>query len=164
VIASPLPAVLNPWKSLSFPSTLFLQPIIDSLLAGIPEPSQSDLRLGLQEALVNAAKHGNKLDPQKEVSVHYARIQGQFWWVITDQGEGFHPPCLAAQSEQVLASLVAPVQQPTVKLCQPELPDCEADSGRGLYILYQIFDQVHWSASGTELCLCKCGNLGESPL
>jgi serine/threonine-protein kinase RsbW len=149
VIATSSSGLLNPWKILSFPSTLFLQPILDHLLAGIPEPSKPDLRLGLQEALVNAAKHGNKLDPGKEVSVHYALIQGQFWWVISDQGEGFHPPCVVSHGEP--------------QACKPDLPECVAESGRGLYILYQIFDQVHWSASGTELCLCKCGNLsGES--
>lgn len=152
--ATSFPTSLSSWKSLSFPSTLFLQPILDRLLAGIPEISKPDLRLGLQEALVNAAKHGNGLDPKKEVSVHYALIQGQFWWVISDQGAGFCPPCFATQATHVV-SVTPP--------CQPELPDCESESGRGLFILYQIFDQVHWSAGGTELCLCKCGNPSEEP-
>jgi serine/threonine-protein kinase RsbW len=111
------PSLASAWQSLKFSSTLFLQPILDRLLSGIPAPYQPPLRLGLQEALVNAAKHGNQLDPNKVISVHYAVDQEDCWWVIADQGDGFSPPSVT-QLEKVL------------------LPDCESESGRGLYILY----------------------------
>ncbi len=126
------------WRTVSFASTLYLRPILDLLLAEVPEYFQADLRLGLQEALVNAAKHGNKLDPSKTVLVRFSMIQSQCWWVISDQGPGFTPPsyCYSQTAEA--------------------FPDQERDCGRGLYILYQIFDQVHWNQEGTELSLCKC--------
>ncbi|MFN7514792.1 MAG: anti-sigma regulatory factor, partial [Microcystis sp.] len=47
---------------MSFASTLYLCPILDLLTASIPEELEPEIRLGLQEALVNAAKHGNHLD------------------------------------------------------------------------------------------------------
>ncbi len=123
---------------LSFPSTLYLCPVLDLLLREIPEEFYGEVRLGLQEALVNAAKHGNQLDPSKFVSVRYRQHQNRREWVIADQGLGFVPP----------------------KLCHPIIPDktlpeSECDCGRGLFILYQIFDEVSWNSSGTELRLTK---------
>ncbi|MFM7371455.1 MAG: ATP-binding protein, partial [Sphaerospermopsis kisseleviana] len=42
------------WGTISFASTLYLCPIVDLLLADIPTKLQAELRLGLQEARVNA--------------------------------------------------------------------------------------------------------------
>jgi anti-sigma regulatory factor (Ser/Thr protein kinase) len=125
------------WNTISFASTLYLVPILDLLLAEIPPQWRSEVRLGLQEALVNAAKHGNKLDPAKTVLVRFSIVSDQYWWVISDQGDGFAPPLP----------------------CEDELDDsvscCESECGRGLYILHQVFDQVQWNRQGTELRLCK---------
>ena len=126
------------WDRPRFASTLYLYPIIDTLLEQAPAAMREELRLGLQEALVNAAKHGNSLDPSKHVSVQYAKVHDTYWWIIKDQGSGFEIP----------------------HECQ-DCPDDGSDSdstedcGRGLFILHQIFDQVHWSSRGNEVHLCK---------
>lgn len=125
------------WGTISFASTLYLCPILDLLLAEIPEKLQAELRLGLQEALVNAAKHGNNLDPSKTVVVRFSLINNQYWWVISDQGRGFVP-------------VLADDEKPT-----DYLPPDESENGRGLCLLHQIFDQVQWNRKGTELRLCK---------
>lgn len=125
------------WSTVSFASTLYLIPVLDLLLAELPPRWRAEVRLGLQEALVNAAKHGNNLDPSKTVLVRFSVIADQYWWVISDQGSGFKPPqCCQATSEQ-------------------HLPYDEWECGRGLHIIYQIFDQVQWNDDGTELSLCK---------
>ncbi len=124
-------------STISFASTLYLCPILDLLLAAIPQSWQAEVRLGLQEALVNAAKHGNKLDPSKQVLVRFSVVEGQYWWVISDQGPGFTPPCCCPTDYT------------------DTLPNDEEERGRGLCILHQIFDQVHWNSAGTELRLCK---------
>ncbi|MBF2006274.1 MAG: anti-sigma regulatory factor [Chlorogloeopsis fritschii C42_A2020_084] len=125
------------WGTISFASTLYLCPILDLLLAEIPVKMKAELRLGLQEALVNAAKHGNNLDPSKKVVVRFSLIDNQYWWVISDQGKGFTPLCNCDTDPSQF------------------LPSDEAESGRGLSILHQIFDQVEWNPKGTELRLCK---------
>ncbi|MEM7794687.1 MAG: anti-sigma regulatory factor [Cyanobacteria bacterium P01_C01_bin.118] len=127
------------WDKLSFASTLYLCPIIDTLLERAPVEMRDELRLGLQEALVNAAKHGNSLDPSKHVSVQYARVHDAYWWIITDQGSGFEIPNECRQ---------CPDDGSTDG-------DSLGDCGRGLFILHQIFDQVHWSSKGNEVRLCK---------
>jgi len=137
VITISLRPVGRYWGTISFASTLYLCPILDLLLAEIPAKLQSELRLGLQEALVNAAKHGNNLDPSKRVVVRFSLIDNQYWWIISDQGSGFTPSPIADE-------------EPT-----DYLPPDEAESGRGLCLLHQIFDQVEWNRKGTELRLCK---------
>ncbi|NWF57945.1 MAG: anti-sigma regulatory factor [Fischerella sp.] len=125
------------WGTISFASTLYLCPILDLLLAEIPIQMQSELRLGLQEALVNAAKHGNNLDPSKKVVVRFSLIDNKYWWIISDQGGGFTPSCSCS---------IDPTEF---------LPPDESESGRGLSILHQVFDEVEWNRKGTELRLCK---------
>jgi serine/threonine-protein kinase RsbW len=111
VITISLKPLGRSWGTISFASTLYLCPILDLLLADIPKNLQPEIRLGLQEALVNAAKHGNNLDPGKLVVVRFSFTDNQY----------------------------------------PE----ESESGRGMSLLHQIFDQVEWNHKGTELKLCK---------
>jgi serine/threonine-protein kinase RsbW len=149
VIAIPLATRLTKqdWSTVSFASTLYLCPIIDLLLTGVPARWRAELRLGLQEALVNAAKHGNQLDPSKKVFVRYSIHNSDCCWVISDQGEGFTPPVCSDQSQSCL------------------LPQVEQECGRGLFILYQIFDQVQWDQDARELKLLKqVRSTGRSPV
>lgn len=127
------------WGTISFASTLHLRPVLDLLLTDVPVRWQGDLRLGLQEALVNAAKHGNNLDPGKTVLVEFFVLDDQYWWIISDQGAGFSPGHSCSCG---LESVEQDINQ---------VGEC----GRGLYILHQVFDQVHWNHQGTELRLCK---------
>ena len=136
ITISPRPVGRN-WGTISFASTLYLCPILDLLVAEVPYRWQAELRLGLQEALVNAAKHGNKLDPSKIVIVRFSLADDHYWWAISDQGCGFTAPC-NFNIDGV-----------------PNLPPPEAESGRGLCILKEIFDQVQWNPEGTELKLGK---------
>lgn len=137
MVAISLPPPSHKWGTVSFVSTLYLQPILDCLLEKVPQSWHAEVRLGLQEALVNAAKHGNSLDPAKHVSVRFAIHGSSYWWVITDQGSGFTHPYSCHDTYD---------------------GDCifnANDCGRGLYILYQVFDQVHWNQGGREVHLCK---------
>lgn len=92
------------WRTISFPSTLHLWPILNLLLAEVPTCCQEELRLGLQEALVNAAKHGNCLDPNKVICIRFARINRRCWWIIGDQGRGFTPKACAAPWAEPIAA------------------------------------------------------------
>jgi len=137
----------QPSFQLSFASTLYLSPVLDKLLADIPQTWQAEMRLGLQEALVNAAKHGNGLDPNKEVAVQFQIIDDYYWWLICDNGPGFRPP-----NKCLLHSVKG---ERDLELEQALLPQWEKESGRGLYIIYQIFDHIEWNHNGTQLKLGK---------
>lgn len=49
------------------------------------------LHLALEEALINAVRHGNKADPQKKVTVKYAVSSEKVEIQVRDQGSGFDP-------------------------------------------------------------------------
>jgi len=88
-----------------------------------------EVRLGLQEVLVNAVRHGNGCDPCKCLRVR--RILTPRWviWQVQDEGPGM--PSQARHQG---------------------LPDNpEAISGRGLFIIHHCFDDVRWSHRGNRL-------------
>ncbi|MCM1982694.1 ATP-binding protein [Lyngbya confervoides] len=126
------------WQTITFPSTLYLFPILDLLLQEVPSHLYWDMRLGLQEALVNAAKHGNSLDPSKLIEVKFAKQRQTYVWMIADQGQGFCPP----------VSCHWPAQP-------SPCPEHRQECGRGIFILFQVFDEVAWFNEGKELRLTK---------
>jgi len=120
------------WADYITPSTLQLAPLLELLLepaGGIPR--QGELQLGLQEALVNAVRHGNGCDPRKCLRVR--RIVTPRWlvWQIQDEGPGLPPQARVHH-----------------------LPlEAGALSGRGLFLIHHCFDDVRWSPRGNRLQL-----------
>ena len=141
MIAIPIPWNRSKWSTMSFSSTLYLCPVLDLLLVSVPQEWQAEVRLGLQEALVNAAKHGNKLDPTKTITVKFTVTSREYSWVIADRGSGCQ-----TDSNHLDAHLNHNSSQ---------LPIDEAENGRGFCILHHVFDDVHWNREGTQLTLSK---------
>ena len=68
----------------------------DQLLArlqslGYTHEALHGVRLALEEALVNAIKHGNQMDQAKRVHVRYRLGANSFAIEIRDEGPGFDP-------------------------------------------------------------------------
>ena len=122
------------WADFILPSTLQLSPLLELLLDPVECVETSGrLQLGLQEALVNAVRHGNSGDPNKCLRVR--RILTPQWmiWQIQDEGEGIPSDARFG-----------------------ELPECiEANQGRGLFLIYQCFDDVRWSRRGNRVQLAS---------
>ena len=120
------------WSNFELESSLQLNDFVDLLLEPIKTSDSSYLiKLGLHEALVNAVKHGNKLDPRKNIRVR--RIITPKWcvWQIQDQGNGL-----------------------AIKKRNYQLPKrISSESGRGLYIINECFDDIRWSNKGNRLQL-----------
>ncbi|MFC1675601.1 ATP-binding protein [Planctomycetota bacterium] len=53
------------------------------------------VHLALEEALTNAVKHGNKMDPRKQVKIEYSVTDEKIDVCISDQGQGFAPERIA---------------------------------------------------------------------
>ncbi len=140
----------SPWQKVSFSSTLYLYPVLDLLLHSVPKSLHNEVRLGLQEALVNAATHGNALNPGKCITVEYRHSGQGYCWIITDQGGGFDRPCPCEDVPLDCPSSIG-----------SWFPPDESEDGRGLGILIQVFDQVHWNQDGTRLRLSK--NIARRP-
>jgi serine/threonine-protein kinase RsbW len=92
------------------------------------------IKLALEEALVNAVKHGNRLDPNKKVHVEYRVAADRIDIRIVDEGAGYDPS---------------------------RVPDCKADAnlerpgGRGLLLMRHYMTEVIILPPGNELVMSK---------
>tara|TARA_Y100001968_G_C19128124_1_gene605315 strand:- start:175 stop:624 length:450 start_codon:yes stop_codon:yes gene_type:complete len=120
------------WVEFMIPSTLHLSPFVKLILEPVlKNQSFNKMQLGLQEALVNAVRHGNLCDPNKYIRVR--RILTPKWVVLQIQDEGTGVPIDGRTSS-------LPV-------------NLDAESGRGFFLIHQCFDDVRWSKRGNRLQL-----------
>ena len=101
---------------------------------GWDEAELFGIHMALEEAIVNAIKHGNGLDPDKKVHVVVNSTLEEFYLKVTDEGDGFDPD---------------------------EVPDPTADenlelgSGRGLMLMRHYMDHVMYNDRGNSLEVSK---------
>jgi serine/threonine-protein kinase RsbW len=92
------------------------------------------IKLALEEALVNAIKHGNQMDPEKRVFVAYRVTAERFDIRITDEGAGFNP---------------ADVPDPT------DPANLERPCGRGLLLMRGFMTEVEYHGKGNVVTMAK---------
>jgi len=76
-----------------FENIELVQMTIDEILSerGVSEDLRHWTGLALREAVANAIKHGNRLDPTKRVDVEVELSSGALEIRVSDEGEGFDP-------------------------------------------------------------------------
>jgi len=92
------------------------------------------IRLAIEEALINAIKHGNQLDRAKKVRVSFHVRAEHFEVVIADEGGGFDPE---------------DVPDPTA----PE--NLERCCGRGLMLMRHYMCEVSYNRRGNSVRMLK---------
>jgi serine/threonine-protein kinase RsbW len=102
---------------------------------GIYNDIPMELRLAIEEALTNAVKHGNKLDPEKSVSLRVETFPESVQIEIEDEGAGFDH---------------GKVPLPT------DDENIWKTSGRGVFLIRHFMDKAEYSEGGRKLKLCKC--------
>ena len=106
----------------------FLKPL------SLSEGAQFDIRLCLEEALVNAMKYGNSLRRDVPVELEVQATPSEVRIAVEDRGPGFDVRKLTdcTQGENLLRS-----------------------HGRGVYLMHQLMDEVHYNEKGNRLLLVK---------
>ena len=99
-------------------------------------------RLALEEALVNAIKHGNKLDPRKKVFVEARVTRDRVEIEVEDQGPGFDR-----------ASVPDPTAEENICKC----------SGRGILLIEAYMNSVDWSRGGRRVHMVRHNEPHELP-
>ena len=121
------------WQDFITPSTLHLAPLVELLLRPVDMSLRADLRLGLQEVLVNAVCHGNAMETARLVRIRRVISPDWFFWSVRDEGQGF-PRSLRFAG----------------------LPDTlGASHGRGLFLIQHCFDAVRWNSRGNMILVAK---------
>lgn len=96
----------------------------------IPEDIYGNILVSITEAVNNAIRHGNKLDPQKKVDFSFEASEKAYQFRIIDQGKGFDPD----------------------KIPDPTLPENIAKpDGRGIFIMRNLSDQVEFEDKGRKV-------------
>lgn len=92
------------------------------------------VHLTLEEAFLNAVKHGNKMDPTKKVQVDYSLSPDKIEIYITDQGPGFKPE--AIDDPRFGENLFKP-------------------GGRGLLLMNSYMDKVQYNEKGNSVYMVR---------
>jgi serine/threonine-protein kinase RsbW len=97
-----------------------------------PEDSECWITLAVREGVANAMIHGNKMDPNKQVTLRFEMATDKLTITVVDQGTGFDPTRVPdpLQTENLLKS-----------------------SGRGLYYIRSFMDEVEFKASPEGMAL-----------
>jgi serine/threonine-protein kinase RsbW len=95
------------------------------------------IRLALEEAIVNAIKHGNNFDRSKRVHVRYSISPDRFDVWISDEGRGFDPE---------------DVPDPT------DVENLERPCGRGLMLMRYYMSSVCYANEGRCVSMTKLRN------
>jgi serine/threonine-protein kinase RsbW len=117
-----------------------ISPFVDELMLKIREThcdpgSEFAIELALREALANAVLHGNREDSKKQVHVSCECDEGSgISLVVRDEGPGFDPDTVP----------------------DPLAPEnLGADHGRGILLMKQFMDEIHYERGGTEVHMRK---------
>ena len=110
----------------------YLQERVSKL--GLIKPERSNLFIALDEAFVNAVKHGNKNDPNKLLRITAELSPKEACFTVEDEGEGFN---------------VRDIPDP----CDPA--NLFRTSGRGVLLIYNIMDEVEYNAQGNRVKMVK---------
>jgi serine/threonine-protein kinase RsbW len=101
----------------------------------IPEQKRLEVALAVQEALANAVVHGCGNDPSKQVRCRMkSDPQGRIVITVTDPGPGFSPDLLSDPKRR---------------------ENLHADHGRGVYLIHQLMDEVHFQRGASEIRMWK---------
>jgi serine/threonine-protein kinase RsbW len=101
---------------------------------GLIRPERSNLFIALDEAFVNAVKHGNKNDPNKLLKITAELSAKEASFTVEDEGEGFD---------------IREIPNP----CDPA--NLFRTSGRGVLLIYNIMDEVEYNAQGNRVKMVK---------
>jgi len=110
----------------------YLQERVSKL--GLIRPERSNLFVALDEAFVNAVKHGNKNDPTKLLKITAELSPKEAAFTVEDEGEGFD---------------IREIPDP----CDPA--NLFRTSGRGVLLIYNIMDEVEYNAQGNRVKMVK---------
>jgi len=101
---------------------------------GLIQVEQSNLFVALDEAFVNAVKHGNRNDASKLLRVTAELSSHEAIFTVEDEGDGFD---------------VRDIPDPR------DPANLFKSTGRGVLLIYNIMDEVEYSERGTRLKMVK---------
>ena len=101
---------------------------------GVDRKNIFDIRLSLEEALINAVKHGNRLDKNKGVFLKIDVSPQLLEIEIKDEGRGFDHKNIPSPTDE---------------------KNIDKSSGRGIFLIKKFMDKVEFLDGGTKIKMVK---------
>lgn len=123
-------------QSLKFDSKadniVIAEKLIDDVCAkySVDEDYYGNILIAVTEAVNNAINHGNKQNSDKKVVVEFVDRGDRLAFTVQDEGDGFDHKALPDPTD-------------------PE--NLEKISGRGVFLMNQLADEVEFSENGTKV-------------
>ena len=123
-----VPSDLSEVQRVSSEALSFLKPL------ALKETALFDIRLCLDEALINAMKYGHRFKKELKVRLFMEYDPEEIRILVEDQGEGFDPTKIknCTEGENVLRGY-----------------------GRGLHLIHQLMDEVRYNSKGNAVLMVK---------
>jgi len=114
-----------------------------------------DLRVILNELILNAIIHGNKADMNKYVKITTGLAKGNYiYMVVTDDGEGYDYEYLLKKCE-ILKKCEVPYDDYNINYL--------SETGRGILIIKSLCEKVKFNEKGNKVVvLKKLNGIGET--
>ena len=102
--------------------------------SGFDTDSQFAIKLSIEEAIINAIKHGNRLDRSKQVQIEWRVTPQSAEFIVEDQGAGFKRVAVPNPTDE---------------------NNLEKLTGRGILLMEAYMSEVEWSQGGRRVRLVK---------
>ena len=123
-----VPSDLSEVQKISTQVITFFKPL------GLSDAYRFDIRLCLEEALINAMKYGNGLKREIPVHLQAGFDEKKVWLRLEDHGKGFDVSKISdcTHGENLLKG-----------------------GGRGIYLIHELMDEVKFNARGNVILMIK---------
>lgn len=113
---------------------------LQSLGGRITEDMQFEMKVILNELILNAVKHGNRGDCNKFVKISAGLIRNAYVvFVIEDEGNGYDHSCIQNKPQFPSDSEI----------------QCMQETGRGIFIVSSLSDKVKFNKKGNRIIVLK---------
>lgn len=103
-------------------------------ISNIGKETYFDIKLCLEEALINAVKHGNKMDKEKNIFLKIKKTDSHLDIEVRDQGQGFD---------------YRKIPSPTDK------KNLDKTHGRGIFLIKNLMDNVQFFDGGRKIKMIR---------
>lgn len=114
-----------------------MAPVVKEILECLKDSGKGvvhDIKLAVEEAIINAMKHGNKFNEGLYVIVDFEYGAGKVCIAVQDEGQGYD---------------YRAVPDPTLE------ENILRGHGRGVFLIRKLMDEVHFNNSGNRLEMIK---------
>ncbi|RCX14865.1 serine/threonine-protein kinase RsbW [Anaerobacterium chartisolvens] len=127
----------------------YISPVIDDILLYIQKishkPDQSiifEVKVILNELILNAVRHGNREDANKFVKIAVGiNDSGYMVLIVEDEGQGYNCRCLLSKQKTSL--------QETKDVCSMK------ETGRGMTIVLSLSEKIKFNGRGNRIIVLK---------